>query len=212
MIASFIKALKKHPGSDEFDNLYRGNSHLSRLRRENLHIYLTLMQKLSPRLMLVGEAPGYKGCKLTGVPFSSENLLMKEESHPVFGVQHLYRCLPTHKTLEKENSAKMVWEELDKYEEIPLIWNIFPYHPHQKDQAHSNRAPRVGEIRLGQVFVEKLIRMFPITHIAAVGRKAHKGLSELDLGPRELRYLRHPSYGGKRDFVQGLAEFMAPPQ
>jgi len=49
--------------------------------------------------------------------------------------------------------------------------------------------------------------MFPVTRIAAIGRKAQKGLSEMKIAP-EVRYIRHPSYGGKKDFVEGLAAFM----
>ena len=46
-----------------------------RCRRENLKLYLEKMKKLNPSFLLLGEAPGYKGCRLTGIPFSSEKIL-----------------------------------------------------------------------------------------------------------------------------------------
>lgn len=208
MIESFIKALKKLPSTAEVDNLYRGNSKLARLRRKNLEIYLKRMQELQPRYLLVGEAPGYKGCKLTGVPFSCEELLMIQEPHPVLGIEHKYQCFHTE-NLEKERSAQMVWTELNKYSEVPLIWNIFPYHPHKANHPNSNRAPRVSELRMGQAFIQRLVKIYPITHLAAVGRKAHQGILEMDISPIEVQYIRHPSYGGKNDFVKGLEKFMS---
>lgn len=40
-------------------------------RRGNLADYLRLMARREPTLLLVGEAPGYRGCRLTGIPFTS---------------------------------------------------------------------------------------------------------------------------------------------
>lgn len=207
MIDAFFRALKKIPSGPDFENLYRGNSKASILRRHNLSIYLERMEAIQPRCLILGEAPGYKGCKLSGVPFSCEALLFQEEAHAVFGERHGYKCLSTDE-LEKERSAFMVWEELNKYQEVPLIWNIFPFHPHQAKNPHSNRAPRVGEMRMGQAFIRRLIRMYPIERIAAVGRKAYFGLDDMKDLSVEYQYIRHPSYGGKADFVKGIKAFM----
>lgn len=207
MIDAFFRALSKIPGGTEFENLYRGNSKASILRRHNLKIYLERMEALQPRSLILGEAPGYKGCKLSGVPFSCEALLFQEAPHAVFGEKYGYRCLSSDE-LEKERSAFMVWEELNKYEEVPLIWNIFPFHPHLAANPYSNRAPRVGEMRMGQAFIRRLIRMYPIERIAAVGKKAYFGLEDMKDLSLSYQYIRHPSYGGKADFVKGIKAFM----
>src|SRR3989338_10069058 len=51
------------------------------VRRKNLEGYLMKMAKAKPTVLLVGEAPGYRGCGRTGVPFCSEKLI---RAHPFF--------------------------------------------------------------------------------------------------------------------------------
>ncbi|MEO1217222.1 MAG: uracil-DNA glycosylase [Bacteroidota bacterium] len=207
MIDAFFRALKKIPSGEDFENLYRGNSKASILRRHNLRVYLERMKTLKPRSLLLGEAPGYRGCKLSGVPFSCEALLFQPDNHPVFGEAYGYQCLSKGE-LERERSAFMVWEELNKFGEVPLIWNIFPFHPHLKENPKSNRGPRVAEMKIGQAFIKRLIKMYPIERIAAVGRKAYFGLDDIKDLSIEYQYVRHPSYGGKADFVKGIKAFM----
>lgn len=207
MIQAFFRALSKVPDSNDFTNLYRGNSKASRIRKKNLGLYLQLMESYKPEVLLLGEAPGYKGARLTGLPFSCEDLVFEEIEHPVFGLKKGYERWAVG-ALEKERSAHMVWKELEKYEELPLIWNIFPFHPFHPGQIQTNRSPRISEIRIGQAFVRRLLKMYPIRRIAAVGKKAFHGLSEMSLDAYEVRYIRHPSYGGKSDFERGLEEFL----
>jgi len=57
------------------ENLYFGDSRESLIRKHNLLTYFVHMKKLKPKILLLGEAPGYKGCRLTGVPFTSEKIL-----------------------------------------------------------------------------------------------------------------------------------------
>lgn len=78
-IEQFIINLSEYKGSSELTNLYRGDSEESLIRRENLKQYLIKMSKINPSILLLGEAPGYKGCRLTGIPFSSERVLSKND-------------------------------------------------------------------------------------------------------------------------------------
>ena len=40
------------------------------IRKNNLKIYLHSMKKINPRVILVGEAPGYRGAHWTGLIFN----------------------------------------------------------------------------------------------------------------------------------------------
>ncbi|GAA4848888.1 uracil-DNA glycosylase [Algivirga pacifica] len=200
-IKTFIDELSQQVVSEEATNLYAGNSKESKIRRANLEKYLTHMYTLQPEVLLLGEAPGYKGCKLTGIPFTSEEIVA---TNPFFQSQE-YDFVNAKDALEKEKSANIVWKELDKYNQKPLIWNIFQFHPHTKDNLLTNRAPKKAELELGKTYLVKLLEIFKVKKILAIGRQAESQLKDL---PYESIYVRHPSYGGKPYFVKGLAEEM----
>ncbi len=111
-------------------NLYSGDDELSVVRCENLRIYLNRMQLLNPSVMIVGEAPGYNGCRLTGIPFTSEYILKNQVVPGIFEPEYGYK-FQTGTKHQKERSATIVWNalsELHKHCPMPLIWNIFPFH------------------------------------------------------------------------------------
>ena len=43
-------------------------------RRQNLEIYLQEMLDRDPKVLLVGEAPGFRGMRITGVPFTNRTM------------------------------------------------------------------------------------------------------------------------------------------
>lgn len=187
-------------------NLYRGRTKASQVRRHNLLLYLKQMEHLQPSTLLLGEAPGYKGCALTGVPFSSELLL---QQHSFFR-QQAYRLISSkqqpqqpQKILSSEVSANIVWTCLQEWREKPLIWNIFPFHPHRCNHLQTNRTPNKAELMLGRQFLLDLLKRFPdIKRLIAVGRKAEQATNiYLNL---PVYYVRHPSYGGKQKFTEGM--------
>ncbi|HQM85684.1 MAG TPA: uracil-DNA glycosylase [bacterium] len=188
------------------ENLYSGNSLKSDVRRHNLLLYLEKMKALSPDVILVGEAPGYKGCALTGIPFTSENVLAKNE----FFQGENYKFIDKVRR-EKESSATIVWGELAKYDNKPLIWNIFPFHPFEKDNliekdnTKSNRPPTSDELRQGFEILEKLLKLFDIKKIVAVGKKAE---SQIKNNKYYYAAIRHPANGGKNDFAEGLKRIL----
>ena len=85
------------------------------------------MQSLNPKILLLGEAPGYKGCKLSGIPFTSEYHILHEEFFKD-GFAVFDRTNPN-----KEASACAIWEVLSGINKLPLMWNIYPFHPMTAD-------------------------------------------------------------------------------
>lgn len=199
-ISHFIQKLSgiRFGKSDHCHNFYFGESKEAKIKRRNLKLYLEKMKAVEPGLLLVGEAPGYKGCALTGVPFSSEKLLL---THPFFTGEG-FQLIENGNSPESEQSATIVWEGLSQHTVKPLIWNSFPFHPFHPEKGHkSNRAPNKKELDKGKDFLLELIRIFPIEKIAAVGRKPEAVLKDT---AHEYVYIRHPSRGGKKDFIQGI--------
>jgi uracil-DNA glycosylase len=155
------------------------------------------MERIQPNTLLLGEAPGYKGCRITGVPFTSERVLTEVS----FFKDQGYQCLHQPDQLESEISATIVWKELARYSDKPLIWNIFPFHPHASNDQRSNRPPNKQELEIGTHFLIALLAIFPVEKIIALGRKAESQIKKLGY---EYAYVRHPARGGKNKFMAGL--------
>jgi uracil-DNA glycosylase len=122
----------------------------SRLRRERLAAYLDA--RAEARTLLVGEAPGYCGARVSGVPFTSERQLTG--------------------TGPAEATATIVQGVLAELglETDVLLWNVVPTHP---GTATSNRRPSAAEVEAGLPFALALARG---RRVVPVGRLAHAAL------------------------------------
>ena len=152
------------------------------------------------RLILVGEAPGYQGCHVTGIPFTSERLILAGSVPrvPGDGARLSTRHIPW-----SEPSATTVWGTL--YElglaERTVLWNAYPWHPHKPGNRQSNRTPTPVERARGLPVLEALLGAFPRARLFAVGRTAEASLRDAS---RKAEPLRHPSMGGARAFRSQL--------
>lgn len=144
------------------------------LLRDRLAAYLAT--RADAELLLVGEAAGYRGARVSGIPFTSERQLTGRG--------------PT------EASATIVHRVLDELglEEHVLLWNVVPTHPHRPGEPDTNRRPSADEIRASIPFLEELAAG---RRVVPVGRVA-----EVALGTAGIR---HPSHGGAGAFRSGLA-------
>jgi uracil-DNA glycosylase len=130
-------------------NFYRDGDGAER-RRRRLTGYLD--SRRSAPLLLVGEAPGYRGARISGIPFTSERQLTG--SGPA------------------EATATIVHRVLAELgiEERVVLWNVVPTHPGTES---SNRPPTAAEIEAGSAFVGELARG---RRVLAVGRVAERVL------------------------------------
>jgi uracil-DNA glycosylase family 4 len=154
----------------------------SRPRRERLAAYLD--RRRSASIVLVGEAAGYRGARVSGIPFTSERQLTGRGP--------------------AEATATIVQRTLTELglDEDVLLWNVVPTHPHLPGRPYSNRRPTRAEVQASFPFLEGVARG---RRIVAVGRLAQ----EVTGAP----YVRHPSHGGaalfRRDLDSLLLRFPA---
>ena len=130
-------------------NQYAGGARAP-LLCERLARYLD--ERAEALILLVGEAPGYRGARVSGIPFTSERQLTG--------------------TGPAESTATIVQHvlvELDLADDV-LLWNVVPTHP---GTDASNRRPTAAEIRAGTAFLRELARG---RRAIAVGRVAHSVL------------------------------------
>lgn len=171
-------------------------------RKDRLRRHLSAPE---PCLLLVGEAPGYKGCRISGVPFTSEAQIL-DGVIPRLATDR--KRLSVRNPAWREPSATVVWDALHSagIAEHTILWNAFPWHPHHPGSPLSNRTPVASEKEMGIPLLHMLVDALPGVQIAAVGQIAGASLRELGL---ETPVLRHPANAGAAAFRSGLADLAA---
>ena len=124
-------------------NFYR-HGRGAKLRRDRLVAYLD--EKADAPLLLVGEAAGYRGARISGIPFTSERQLTG--------------------TGPAEATATIVQSVIDELELNALCWNVVPTHP---GTPTTNRRPTHAEVIEAVPFLEELTGK---RNVIAVGRLA----------------------------------------
>jgi uracil-DNA glycosylase len=133
-----------------------------------------LEQRTETPLLLVGEAAGYRGARVSGIPFTSERQLTG--SGPAEATATI-----VHRVLA----------ELELEEDV-LLWNVVPTHP---GTAYSNRAPTRAEVTAGLPFAHELARK---RRVLAVGR-----IAEAALGVPYVRHPAHGGAAAFRESLRG---------
>ncbi len=177
----------------------------ARRRRANLEAYLERVGV--PRLLLVGEAIGYRGGRFSGIAFTSERQLAGPDA---MGGQ-VGRRLPwagppfaatsRNPALWLEPSGSIVWDALGGDARGALLWNSFPWHPHAARGPLSNRTPEKSLVAANLHVLERLLAETAGARVLAVGKTAGAALATLGL---EAPALRHPAHGGAAIFRRQL--------
>jgi uracil-DNA glycosylase len=176
-------------------------------RRTNLRLALSEALDHRPDLLLIGEAPGYNGARRTGVPFTSERILLTGlPTLEQFGAQRGYRRATDDGRCSAEQTATLVYREMVSLGLYLVGWNAYPFHPHRLGIHTSNRTPRSVELREGLSFLARFIGFFPRVPVFAMGTCASRSLDTLEI--KHVR-LRHPAQGGARLFAAGLRDALA---
>lgn len=200
----FLKKLEIYPNTNNIENQYKNEICLN-----NLKIYLTKMIVNNPKILIIGEAPGYKGCAKTGIPFTDERNMI-EANHTIFGLNNGY-TLHNEKCLYKERTSKIVFEAIKGKENKVLMWNIFPFHPYNVGTIEGNRTPNINEIEEGFEFTINLLDIFKNIkkeNIYAIGRKAQNELEKNNIIFSQ-KYIRHPSNGGANEFRKNIINILS---
>jgi uracil-DNA glycosylase len=199
-----LAAVETGPGcANFFDHSVPANA----LRRRNLATYLREMRERAPKVLLVGEAPGFRGMKITGVPFTNRTILEgPANAFGLFGPGKGYVLPPEAQGVAAEPTATVMWEVLAELDFLPLLWSACPWHTHVPGRPLSNRTQTAAEAALGSQFWQELAKMFAIETVVAVGNVAQRSLRRNGV---EAAKIRHPAHGGRSGFKRGLEKLIA---
>jgi uracil-DNA glycosylase len=150
----------------------------SPLRRRRLAEYLEARRRAP--LLLVGEAAGYRGARVSGLPFTSERQLTGRG--------------PAEATA---TIVHRVLEELGFAEDV-LLWNVVPTHP---GTGTSNRPPTRAEVAAASPFLAELAHG---RRVVAVGRLAARAT-----GAPYVRHPSHGGAEGFRAGLAALLDAFA---
>jgi len=220
-IEKFLRRLKNSPSGAVFNPWWQIDKEndfapsAPRIRREHLRAYLR--ERLGKvRFAVIGEALGYRGGHFTGIPMTSERLLLRRKTgiapeHSLLGITPQRTSKP-----EKcpdgfsEPTATIVWSTLLRFKlssEEFVLWNAFPWHSFDPRRGMlSNRTPTNSEQSAGIPMLKAFLDLFPCDKVVALGRVAAVQLKDLGVS---AYYVRHPASGGAKLFREQIGKIVA---
>jgi uracil-DNA glycosylase len=84
-----------------------------------------------------------------------------------------------------------------------FLWNVFPLHPHEPDDPFTNRSHNPRERAVGEAILAELILILRPRRLVCIGNDAAKVALRV-AGFSDVMQVRHPSYGGQREFVSQI--------
>lgn len=210
---SFVAALSEI-GLEGVFNPYRNRCEVHDLadapavRRRNLRNYLSAIEQLGVDTIWMGRDLGYRGGRRTGLALTDERRLDAVAlSYPGAAANKA-----TRGPVVAERTAAEIWAILERLERRPLLWNVFPFHPHEAADALTNRKFTARELAAVSELNDALFKWLKIRRIICIGQDAATYAKAFGVS---VECVRHPSYGGVSDFRRGMQEIygdsLAPP-
>jgi uracil-DNA glycosylase len=217
-INDFLRLLKQSPPGAVFNPWWQVDKqndidcNAPAIRRKHLRAYL--QRRLGRvKLVVIGEALGYRGGHFTGIPMTSERILLGKKETAGIKPEHVFSSFKARRTSRcqpcpdgfSEPTATIVWSTLLRLGLRPeefVLWNAFPWHSFDPRRGLlSNRMPNKSERSAGLSVLKTFLDLFPCEKIIALGNVAASQLKELNV---ESHRVRHPASGGARLFRKGI--------
>jgi hypothetical protein len=217
-IGEFLRLLKKSPPGAVFNPWWQVDKqndigpNAPAIRRKQLRAYLQPRFRKA-KLAVIGEAVGYRGGHFSGIPMTSERLLLGRSKQfqlkpdDFFGINPRRTSKPEKWPVGfSEPTATIVWGALLRLGLKPeqfVLWNAFPWHSFDSRRGMlSNRMPNKSERAAGLQVLKVFLELFSCGQVVALGKIAAAQLEELNVN---AHCVRHPASGGAKLFRTQIA-------
>lgn len=173
-------------------------------RRDNLRKVIDASLDTGVDSMWIARDLGYRGGRRTGLALTDEMHLGAHAA--MMGIDELARS--TGGPAVSERTAGVVWDMLAAVDRKVFLWNVFPLHPHDAGAPMSNRNHKRSERHATRFLMEWLVDALRPRQLVAIGRDAQAALADLGF---DAACVRHPSYGGQPEFIQGVSDLYSIP-
>ncbi len=221
-IDDFLRLLKKSPSGAVFNPWWEVDErndvghNAPVIRRNQLRAYLEERLGKS-KVAIIGEALGYRGGHFSGIPMTSERMLLGKKKDSGIHLEQVFSGIQPRQTSKPEKyqdgfsepTATIVWGTLLKLGLKPeqfVLWNAFPWHSFDSCRGMlSNRMPNKSERAAGLSILKVFLDLFPCNEIVALGNVAASQLVELNV---KTDRVRHPASGGSKLFRQQIGRIV----
>jgi hypothetical protein len=211
----FLRLLKASPSGTVFNPWWQIDEendigpHSPAIRRKHLTVYFR--ERLGKaRLAIIGEALGYRGGHFSGIPMTSERMLLGKQPVILASIKPRRTSKPSVCADGfSEPTATIVWGALLKLGVLPdefVLWNAFPWHSFDPRRGLlSNRMPNKSEQLSGRPALKAFLELFVCEQIVALGKIAGAQFEQLGV---HAYCVRHPASGGAKLFRQQIAKIV----
>jgi hypothetical protein len=221
-VDNFLRRLERSPSGAVFnpwrevDDQNDIGGHAPAIRRNQLQAYLEKRLRKA-KVAIIGEAVGYRGGHFSGIPMTSERILLGRSNKVRMKSDDLLSDVKPWRTSKpqkcphgfSEPTATIVWTALLRLGLKPdqfVLWNAFPWHSFDPRRGLlSNRTPNKCEQAAGLTVLKAFLELFPCEHVIALGKIAAAQLEQLGVN---AHCVRHPASGGARLFRAQIAEIL----
>jgi uracil-DNA glycosylase len=219
-VEKFIRLLKKSPSGAVFNPWWQidQENDISRnapaVRRNQLRAYLQKRLRKA-QVAVIGEAVGYRGGHFSGIPMTSERLLLGGSKKVQIEPGNFFSDINPRRTSKPEKcphgfsepTATIVWGTLLQHGLKPdqfVLWNAFPLHSFNPRRGMlSNRMPSKSEQVAGLPVLKAFLELFSCEQVVALGKIAAAQLQQLGAN---AHCVRHPASGGAKLFRHQIAK------
>jgi hypothetical protein len=217
-IDEFLRLLKKSPSGAVFNPWWEVDEqndigrNAPAIRRHQLRAYLRERLRKA-NVAVIGEAVGYRGGHFSGIPMTSERLLLGRSKRFHIKPRDFFSDVKPRRTSKpakcpdgfSEPTATIVWGTLLRLGIKPeqfVLWNAFPWHSFDSRRGMlSNRMPNRAERAAGLPVLKAFLELFSRDQVVALGKIAAAQLEELNVN---AHCVRHPASGGAKLFRQQI--------